>query len=192
MNEKTRADTRGRARPRESGRSRRADFVGPTRLGHSWREMISEPRRSRDCDEKCAPLNAEWLRFAVKNASRSRTPSQVADASRVQPRGRLPQLLSTRGKEPTEQATCAQLLQASPPALCTAPQPIEDSRQFRRDRGLPVAKQPPRVIDQKQVASSENPSSMPSREESNRRLSSIGHSHSESSRPATACEPATS
>ena len=150
MNEKTRADTRGRARPRESGRSRRVAFVGPTRLGRSWREMINELRRSRDCDEKCAPLNTESLRSAVKTASRGRTPSQVADASRVQPRGRLPQLLSTRGKEPAEQSTRAQLLQASPPALCTAPQPIEDSRQFRRDRGLPGAKQPPRVIDQKE------------------------------------------
>ena len=81
MNEKTRADTRGRARPRESDRSRRAAFVGPPRLGRSWREMISEPRRSRDCDEKCAPLNAEWLRSAVKTASRGRTPSQIGDAS---------------------------------------------------------------------------------------------------------------
>jgi hypothetical protein len=111
--------------------------------------MIGKPRQSRQCDEKCAPLlNADSLRSALKSAPRGRTPSEVSDVSHVQPRGRRPQLLSTRGKETAEQATRAQHLQASPPALCTAPEPIEDPCQLRRDRGLPGAKQPPLCIDQ--------------------------------------------
>src|SRR5271166_2873585 len=87
------------------------------------------------------------LRSAVNFASRGRTPSQVADASQVQLRGRLAQPFSTRRKETAEQTTHAQPLQPSPPHLGAAPQPIENSRQLRRDPGLPRPKQPPGVID---------------------------------------------
>src|SRR5271165_6389728 len=111
--------------------------------------MISELRGSRDCDDKWARLTARSLRSAVNFASRGRAPSQIADASHVESRGRLSQLLSTGREETAEQPTHAQLLQPSPPALGSTPQPIEDPRQLRRDRGLPRAKQPPGVIDQK-------------------------------------------
>jgi hypothetical protein len=46
--------------------------------------MLSEPRRSRDCDKKWTRLTADSLRSAVKTASRGRTPSQIGDASHVQ------------------------------------------------------------------------------------------------------------
>jgi hypothetical protein len=64
------------------------------------REIISGARRSRHSEEKPAPpLYAGSWRSPVKSAARGRTASQVADASHVQPRGRLPQRLSTCGKE---------------------------------------------------------------------------------------------
>ena len=109
----------------ESSRFRRAGPVGSTR---SQREIISVSRRPRHCDEKYAPLDADPLRSAVKTASRGRTTKQVAGAAHVHPHGRLTQLLSTRGKEPAEHAARAQLLQASPPALCALADPDVDTK----------------------------------------------------------------
>ena len=94
----------------------------------------------------------------VKTALRSRAPSQVADTSRIQSRGRLPQLLSTRGKEPAEPSdTCRSFSRRARQLSALLPSRIEDSRQFRRNRGLPGAEQPSRVFDQKEVASQREP-----------------------------------
>ena len=58
------------------------------------------------------------------------------------------QLLATGGEETAEQTTRAEFLQSAPPALGITPEPIEDAGQFRRDRRLSFAIEPPRVIDQ--------------------------------------------
>jgi hypothetical protein len=89
----------------------------------------------------------------VKFASPHRTPSQVADVSHVKPRCRRSQPLSTGRNETAEPATRMELLHPSTPTLGAAPQPSEDPRQLRRDRGLPRAKESPRVSDQQEVAS---------------------------------------
>ena len=57
-----------------------------------------------------------------------------------------------RGEDSTQQATAAQLRQPSSPSIGRASQPLEDSGQLRRDPSLAVAKKPPGVIDQEEIA----------------------------------------
>jgi hypothetical protein len=154
MNEGIRIDTR-------SGRPSR---IGPVSAGCLRRTKPFRSFLARN-HQRSAPVaslrreactTAECGLVAISGQNRIKRPDTQPGCralTHVQPRGRLPRLLSTRGKESSGQATRAQLLQASPPALCTAPRPIEDPRQLRRDRGLPRAKQPSSVIDQKPVAS---------------------------------------
>src|ERR1017187_4900248 len=94
------------------------------------------------------------MRYAVfKIESSGCASSQVCDASHVQASGHLPQPLSTCDKEAAEQATRAEFLLPDTPNLGVNPQPIEDPGQIRRDHGLSRAKEPPSVIDQKEIAS---------------------------------------
>jgi hypothetical protein len=135
-------------------RSRWAARVAPSRTRRVQREMSG----------RTAPVACGWERNGgnerlrcrcrpkLKFASSRRTASQVCHASHIQPCGDFAQPLSTGGEETAEQSTTAQFVHLSPPALGVTPQPVENSGQLRRDRRLSLAIKPPRVIDQKEIA----------------------------------------
>ncbi len=90
-------------------------------------------------------------------ASSSRASGQVCDAPDVQALGHFPELLLAGGEEATKQTTRAELLQPAPPALGATPQTIENAGQFRRDRGFSLTKEPPNIIDQKEIVTQREP-----------------------------------
>ena len=61
------------------------------------------------------------------------------------------QSLPIHREESAQQAAVAEFLDPTPPAFGVASQPFQDSRHLGRDRGLAVAEQPAREVDQKQV-----------------------------------------
>ena len=106
-------------------------------------------------EERCARTRAQGDRplrgrceSELIDASSGRTIRQVDHVPDAQALADLAQPRASGCEESAEQPVALELLEPSLPGLSTTTQPLKDPGQLRRNRGLSLAKEATRVIDQ--------------------------------------------
>ena len=90
-------------------------------------------------------------------ASSHRASSEIRQVMDTQTPRDFPQSLPIRREESAQQSAVTEFLDPSPPAFGVASQPFQDSGHLGRDRGLAIAEQPAREVDQKHVTPHREP-----------------------------------
>ncbi len=148
----------------------RAQFFAPGSDGRRGRLWKVEGRSAFRADMNLFKVHCGYplecaLRLEIGSRSAlvlsRRASGEICHVMYPQACGDLAQALSAGGEESAEQPATSQLFEPGPPGLGTALEPIEDSRYLRRDRGLPIAEETPRVLEQhqKEYLSGDKPAS---------------------------------
>jgi hypothetical protein len=86
--------------------------------------------------------------LGFRTESSNRTTGQVDQVPHTEAFADFAQLRAAGCKETAQQPIPAELFQPLLPALGAPSQPLEDPRELRRDRGLPLTKEPAGIVDQ--------------------------------------------
>jgi hypothetical protein len=79
------------------------------------------------------------------------TTGEIYQVSHSQFAGKIPELRPTGGKEPAQPSSFAKLLHSIGPQARSTPQALKNAGQLGRNRGLPLAEQPPCIDSQQNM-----------------------------------------